>query len=110
MAESIDNMVEKLTTNIIMHMNNDINDAIVQVVSDYNPMNAAYEVNAQKIREAIERQTIPKKPVLEADGTADGEFVYEVWYCPVCDAKYDDCYKFAHCPNCGQLLNWFEEV
>ena len=59
--------------------------------------------------EAIEKQ-IPKKPILEADGYADGELVYDTWYCPNCDKSYEvdyDSYDF--CPNCGQAIDWSDE-
>lgn len=59
--------------------------------------------------ECIEKQ-IPKKPILEADGYADDELVYDTWICPNCDKSYEvdyDSYNF--CPNCGQAIDWSDE-
>ena len=42
----------------------------------------------------------------EGDGYADGEIVYDVWYCPECDHCIDDgtddpALLPNFCPNCG---------
>lgn len=39
----------------------------------------------------------------EADGYADGEFVYDTWYCSNCDYVVDDDEPptWNFCPNCG---------
>lgn len=39
----------------------------------------------------------------EADGYADGEFVYDTWYCSNCDYAIDDDEPptWNFCPNCG---------
>lgn len=39
----------------------------------------------------------------EADGYADGEFVYDTWYCSNCDYAVDDDKPptWNYCPNCG---------
>lgn len=39
----------------------------------------------------------------EADGYADGEFVYDTWYCSNCDYAVDDDEPptWNYCPNCG---------
>lgn len=59
--------------------------------------------------EALEKQ-MPKEPILEGDGYADGEMVYDIWYCPRCDMDYDAEYeKHDHCPVCGQKILWEEE-
>lgn len=55
--------------------------------------------------EAVEKQ-IPKKPVLEADGYADGMLVYDIWRCPNCDAAYEVDYDdYDYCPECGQKID-----
>ena len=59
--------------------------------------------------EALEKQ-MPRSPILEGDGYADGEMVYDRWYCPRCDMDYDAEYeKHDHCPVCGQKILWEEE-
>lgn len=59
--------------------------------------------------EAVEIQ-MPLKPTLEADGYADGELVYDIWYCPGCDTAYEaETEKYKYCPNCGQAIDWREE-
>ena len=59
--------------------------------------------------EALEKQ-IPKSPILEGDGYADGEMVYDRWYCPRCDMDYDAEYEqHDYCPVCGQKILWKED-
>ena len=59
--------------------------------------------------EALEKQ-MPRSPILEGDGYADGEMVYDRWYCPRCDMDYGAEYeKHDHCPVCGQKILWEEE-
>ena len=57
---------------------------------------------------ALEMQ-IPKEPIWEGDGYAEGEMVYDTWYCPSCDADYEDTDKHRCCPECGQAIDWSEE-
>lgn len=42
----------------------------------------------------------------EADGYADGEFVYDTWYCSNCDYAVDDDEPptWNFCPNCGARM------
>ena len=42
----------------------------------------------------------------EADGYADGELVYDMWYCSNCDYQIDDDREptFNYCPNCGAKM------
>ena len=41
----------------------------------------------------------------EADGYADGEFVYDTWYCSNCDYAVDDePPTWDYCPNCGARM------
>lgn len=42
----------------------------------------------------------------EADGYADGEFVYDTWYCSNCDYVVDDDERptWNYCPHCGAKM------
>ena len=55
---------------------------------------------------------IPKKPIYEVDGYADGELVYDSAECPNCGHlfEYDiNDWESAYCLECGQALDWSEE-
>lgn len=55
--------------------------------------------------EALEKQ-IPKQPTYEADGYANGELVYDTWYCPNCEKNYEVGYDdYDYCPCCGQRID-----
>ena len=58
--------------------------------------------------EVIDKQ-IPKEPIWEGDGYADGEMVYDTWRCPECDLPYEQDQIHNYCPNCGQKILWWEE-
>ena len=47
----------------------------------------------------------------EADGYADGELVYDMWYCSACDYLIEDDEEptFHYCPNCGAKMDEVEE-
>ena len=47
-----------------------------------------------------------------ADGYADGYPVYDTATCPNCDRIFEvyDEEHYKYCPNCGQKLNWSDEV
>lgn len=103
-------MMNDVINRINMSVDNTIEDFLVRSVRE-----EAYKtktdiiINARKILEAVQKQ-IPKNPILEADGYADGELVYDTWYCPNCDKSYEvdyDSYDF--CPNCGQHILWEDE-
>lgn len=49
--------------------------------------------------EAIDKQ-IPKKPIEKSPW---------VYHCPRCDSQTID-KKFKFCPDCGQVLDWSEEI
>ena len=60
------------------------------------------------IAKALEKQ-IPKNPIFEGDGYADGEMVYDTWFCPNCNKDYEVDYDdYDFCPNCGQAIDWSE--
>lgn len=58
--------------------------------------------------EALQKH-IPKEPIWEGDGYADGEMVYDTWRCPECDLPYEQDQIHNYCPNCGQKILWWEE-
>ena len=58
--------------------------------------------------EALEKQ-IPKKLIAEGDGYADGEMVFDSFYCPSCDHCMEEDEVEDYCPNCGQKICWEEE-
>lgn len=58
--------------------------------------------------EAMEKQ-IPKILIAEGDGYADGEMVYDSFYCPSCDHRMEEDEVEDYCPNCGQKICWEEE-
>ena len=60
-------------------------------------------------KKAFEKQ-IPKEPIWEGDGYADGEMVYDTWYCPNCDTAYEDSERHKCCPVCGQVIDWSEQT
>lgn len=58
-----------------------------------------------RVKKAIEKQ-ISKKPVLEGDGYADGQLVYDTWICPCCGKGYEvEFDNYDYCPNCGQKVD-----
>ena len=43
----------------------------------------------------------------EADGYADGELVYDMWYCSFCGKRFeewDEKPNWNYCPNCGARM------
>lgn len=73
--------------------------AIVLTDDDVDEWNAC--------KEAREKQ-VPQRPDYEGDGfDFDGNIVYDTWICPNCQKKYEvDYEEYAHCPECGQAINW----
>lgn len=59
---------------------------------------------------SVDRQR--RKWIGEADGYADGEFVYDTWYCSNCDYAIDDDEPPAwnFCPMCGVRMNGREII
>lgn len=61
---------------------------------------------------ALEKQ-IPKSVVFEGDGYDDkGELIYDIAYCPNCNSRFDLGYdeETNCCADCGQALDWSNEV
>jgi rubrerythrin len=54
---------------------------------------------------ALEKQ-IPKQLIADGDGYADGEMVYDSFYCPSCDHCMEEDEVEDYCPNCGQKICW----
>ena len=67
----------------------------------------AVDMEALKVaKKALEIQ-IPKEPIYQYDGYADGLPVWDIWECPSCGTEFEIDYdKHKHCPECGQLIDW----
>ena len=78
-----------------------IEDAIrhIQTYADVDPW-------AAEIAVEVMRKQIPKELIAEGDGYADGEMVYDSFYCPSCDYHMEDYEVKNYCPNCGQAIDW----
>ena len=64
----------------------------------------------EECREAVEKQTA-NKPDYEGDEYSDGQLVYDTWICPSCGKHYEvDCDRYDYCKNCGQHIDWSDEV
>ena len=78
-----------------------IENAIRHIESslDVDPWAAEIAVEAM-------RKQIPKVLIAEGDGYADGEMVYDNFYCPSCDYHMEDYEVKNYCPNCGQAIDF----
>lgn len=63
---------------------------------------------AAKIAVEAMRKQIPMKLIAEGDGYADGEMVYDSFYCPSCDHRMEEDEVADYCPECGQAIDWEE--
>lgn len=70
-----------------------------EVIEDYSLCDMAIS--------ALEKQ-IPKELIAEGDRYADGEIVYDSFYCPSCDYHMEDYEVKDFCPKCGQKICWEE--
>lgn len=75
---------------------------------------ARYEdtkLTPEEVQELKDKNT-PKKPALEGDGyDLEGNLVLDEWLCPNCNTRYEVDYDdYDFCPNCGQRLDWNEEM
>lgn len=64
---------------------------------------------AETVIEAGYRKQSEAEWIGEADGYADGELVYDVWYCSECNHCIDDGTDEVdllpnYCPNCGAKM------
>ena len=68
----------------------------------------AVDVDLWAVEIAVEamRKQIPKELIADGDGYADGEMVYDSFYCPSCDHHMEDYEVKNYCPNCGQAIDW----
>lgn len=75
-----------------------------------NGIKTEYLLNEKAIISALEKQ-IPKKLITETED--DREFID--YLCPSCkvtlqqkykQSKISTIYKYKHCPDCGQALDW----
>lgn len=52
------------------------------------------------------RRRLAETPIYEADGYANGELVYDTWYCPNCGKGYEVGFDdYDYCPCCGQRID-----
>ena len=75
-------------------------------LSDYKELG-----NFTEVKKAVDKQN-SKHPAYDGDGYApDGTFIWNEWVCPRCGARYEVNYDdYDYCPNCGQHIDWSEEV
>ena len=70
----------------------------IQTAADVDPWASDIAVRAM-------RKQIPKELIAEGDGYADGEMVYDSFYCPSCDHRMEEDEVEDYCPNCGQKIS-----
>ena len=80
-----------------------------QECSYYSYKNCRDVKSAEKLYNAGYRKQSEGEWIGEADGYADGELVYDVWYCSECNHCIDDGTDDAdllpnYCPNCGAKM------
>lgn len=62
------------------------------------------------MQKAMEKQKA-NEPYIWGDGCSDGYPVYDMYDCPGCGKSYEiDGEKYDYCPNCGQAIDWSEEI
>lgn len=102
-------MIENLSLKIMCKINNDMEDFIVRSVIEHFPYKEEITINAEKIADAIEKQTPVK--VIKSNG------IREIGFCPVCKSaiKTRTSYNsrigkinYSWCSECGQRIDWSE--
>ena len=76
---------------------------------EQEPVNKELLMYTRAAIEALEKR-VPRLPSVECDSVDDdSNLLYDTWYCPNCDEKYEIDYdRYDYCPNCGQAIDWRE--
>ncbi len=89
-------------------------EAILRI-KDHNEAHQRKERFAVKITEALNlaisalEKQVPQQPYYEGDGYADGNPVYDIAKCPVCEREFEEDindWGCDYCADCGQRLDW----
>ena len=88
-----------------------IEEAIADIRDNIKPVVGG--ISLDMAIKSLEKE-IPRMVHYEADGYADGEWVYDMAECPGCGNKMtednDDIWDVAtYCPECGQRIIWEAE-
>ena len=88
-----------------------VQNAIKILKTEYLGDSEYMELAKQMGAYALEKQ-ISKKPDYEDDGyDEDGYLIYYTWICPNCGKHYEVDYDdYDFCPECGQALDWSDEI
>ena len=93
-------------------------EAILRI-KDHNEVHQRKERFAVKITEALNlaitalEKQVPRPLDYEGDGYADGHLVYDIAKCQVCEHEFEEGvndWGSAYCPDCGQKLDWCEQL
>ncbi len=79
-----------------------------------NRLHHAFNQGFELGRKSTTPKETPRMVHYEADGYADGEWVYDMAECPACGNRMtednDDIWEVAkYCPECGQRIIWEAE-
>ena len=90
---------------ILVRLKNHMNPDLIDAQGKMDALNMAIK--------SLEKE-IPRMVHYEADGYADGEWVYDMAECPGCGNRMtednDDIWDVAtYCPECGQRIIWEAE-
>ena len=100
----VEEAIEKLKTIYEVKARDDEKEGVCYVIeSDREPLEIAIKAMEKQVAEEVR---------YEYDGYADGNPVYDVAYCPICNVCFengDDNWGKNYCPECGQKLKWEEE-
>ena len=81
----------------------------IEVHRRKEPHFAIHIIEALKMAISALKKLIPQKLILQGDGYADGELVYDYAECPVCGCDFEEDvndWGCKFCPDCGQALDW----